>query len=120
MPEERFLTAQLHELLAYLGEQGVCTIMVVAQHGMIGGNVQSPIDTSYLADCVVLFRFFEHAGKVRRAISVIKKRSGHHEDTIRELKTSKRGLELSAPLSNFQGVLAGVPQLLAPETPAQT
>ncbi len=116
MPEERFLTAQMHELLAYLGERGVCTIMVVAQHGMIGSNVQSPVDTSYLADCVVLFRFFEHAGQVRRAVSVIKKRSGKHEDTIRELKTGPHGLDLSAPLSNFQGVLAGVPVLLTEKT----
>jgi circadian clock protein KaiC len=112
MPEERFLNAQLHELLTYLGDQGVCTIMVVAQHGTIGGNVQAPLDTSYLADSVVLFRFFEDAGQVRRAVSVIKKRSGPHESTIRELKTGPRGLDLSAPLSNFQGVLSGVPHMI--------
>ena len=112
MPHERFLTAQLHELLAYLSEQGVCTLMVVAQHGIIGSNVVTPVDTSYLADSVVLFRYFEHAGKVKRALSVIKKRSGAHENTIRELHTSPQGISLSAPLMGFQGVLSGVPRPL--------
>ncbi|HET7537455.1 MAG TPA: ATPase domain-containing protein [Candidatus Didemnitutus sp.] len=112
MPQERHLSAQLHELLAYLGEQGVCTIMVVAQHGMIGQGVESPVDTSYLADCVVFFRFFEFQGEVRRAVSVLKKRSGKHEHSIRELKTGTKGLELSAPLTNFQGVLTGVPVMM--------
>ena len=73
MPEEQFLTAHLHELLTYLGRQGVTTLMVLAQHGMIGFNMQSPIDTSYLADSVVLLRYFEYAGKVKKAISVVKK-----------------------------------------------
>lgn len=110
MPEERFLTAQLHELLAYLGERGVCTILVVAQHGMIGTNMQTPVDTSYLADSVVLFRFFEDSGEVKRAVSVIKKRSGLHEHSIRELLTGPGGLALSAPLAKYQGVLTGVPR----------
>ncbi len=117
MPEERFLTAQLHELLAYLGERGVCTILVVAQHGMIGDRVQTPIDTSYLADAVVLFRYFEHAGQVKRAISVIKKRSGPHEDTIRELKTGPQGIALSGPLTQLHAVLTGVPVLPGGHTP---
>ena len=81
MPEERFLTAQLHELLTYLGRRGVTTIMVVAQHGMMGGDMQSPVDASYLADSVVLLRYFEFQGKVKKAISVVKKRS---ERTRRE------------------------------------
>jgi circadian clock protein KaiC len=109
MPEERFLTAQLHELLAYLGLQGICTIMVVAQHGLLGTNMQAPVDTSYLADSVVLFRYFETEGKVKKAISVVKKRSGAHEESIRELIFDKRGIHVGEPLSNFHGVLTGVP-----------
>ena len=93
MPEEQFLTAQLHELLTYLGRRGVTTLMVVAQHGMMGANMQSPIDTSYLADSVVLLRYFEYAGKVKKAISVVKKRSGaarrkHSGTAIRSSKAS--------------------------------
>jgi circadian clock protein KaiC len=109
MPEERYLTAQLHELLTYLGRRGVTTILVVAQHGMLGPNMQSPVDTSYLADSVVLFRYFEHGGKVKKAISVIKKRSGAHEESIRELVFDAKGIHLSAPLENFHGVLSGIP-----------
>ena len=88
MPEEKFLTAQLHELLAYLGQNGVVTIMTVTQSGMIGA-MQSPVDTTYLADNVILFRFFEARGQVRRAVSVVKKRSGKHELTIRELEITR-------------------------------
>jgi circadian clock protein KaiC len=108
MPEEQFLTAQLHELLTYLGRQGVTTFMVVAQHGMIGSNVQSPVDTSYLADSVVLLRYFEYAGKVKKAISVMKKRSGAHEESIRELRFDEKGIHLSEPLTQFRGVMTGV------------
>ncbi len=108
MPEERFLTAQLHELLTYLGRRGVTTLMVVAQHGMFG-NMQSPVDTSYLADSVVLLRYFEYAGKVKKAISVVKKRSGAHEESIRELRFDGRGIHLSEPLTQFRGILTGVP-----------
>lgn len=109
MPEERFLTAQLHELLTYLGRKGVMTILVVAQHGLLGSNMQSPVDTSYLADTVVLFRYFEYGGKVRKAISVMKKRSGRHEESIRELAFDSTGVHLSEPLANFHGILTGVP-----------
>lgn len=109
MPKEQFLTAQLHELLSYLGRTGVTTFMVVAQHGMIGANMHSPVDTSYLADSVVLLRFFEYAGKVKKAISVVKKRSGPHEDSIRELYFDPRGIHLSQPLTRFRGILMGVP-----------
>ena len=90
MPDEQFLTAQLHELLAYLGRQGVATLMVVAQQGVVGMNMTSPVDTSYLADSVILFRYFEYAGKVKKAISVMKKRSGAHEESIRELRFDGR------------------------------
>jgi circadian clock protein KaiC len=109
MPEEQFLTAQLHELLSYLGRQGVTTLMVVAQHGMLGTNMASPVDTSYLADSVVLLRYFEYAGKVKKAISVVKKRSGAHEESIRELRFDEHGIHLSEPLSQFRGILTGVP-----------
>jgi circadian clock protein KaiC len=108
MPEERFLVAQLHELLAYLGHRGVVTFLVVAQHGLLG-SMQAPIDITYLADTVVLFRFFEAMGQVRQAISVVKKRSGRHERTIRELKLDSGGLALGEPLVDFQGVLTGTP-----------
>jgi circadian clock protein KaiC len=108
MPEEKYLTAQLHELLTYLGRQGVTTLMVVAQHGMLG-QMQSPVDTSYLADSVVMLRYFEHAGMVKKAISVLKKRSGAHEQSIRELQFSDRGIQLSEPLTRFRGIMSGVP-----------
>jgi circadian clock protein KaiC len=109
MPEERFLTAQLHELLTFLGRSGVTTLMVVAQHGLMGANMQSPVDASYLADSVVLLRYFEHSAKVKKAISVVKKRSGPHEESIRELRFDEKGIHLSEPLTQFQGILTGVP-----------
>ncbi len=109
MPSEQYLTAQLHELLTYLGRRGVTTIMVVAQHGMVGANMQSPVDTSYLADSVVLLRYFEYAGRVKKAISVVKKRSGAHEQSIRELYFDEKGIHLSEPLIQFRGLLTGVP-----------
>ena len=108
MPEERFLIAQLHELLTYLGHKGVVTFLIVAQHGLVG-SMQTPIDTTYLADTVVLFRFFEAMGQVRQAVSVLKKRSGKHERTIRELRLGAGGVMLGEPLSDFQGVLMGTP-----------
>ncbi len=112
MPEERFLTIQLHELLSYLGRRGVTTFMVVAQHGLTGTTMATPIDASYLADCVILLRYFEVAGKVKKAISVVKKRSGPHEESIRELRFDSNGIHLSAPLTQFHGVFTGVPQIL--------
>jgi circadian clock protein KaiC len=118
MPEESFLTIQLHELLTYLGRQGVTTLMVVAQHGLMGSGMQTPVDTSYLADCVVLLRYFESRGSVKKAISVVKKRSGSHEDTIRELRFDGKGIHLSEPLAQFQGILTGVPVTVAPEAAA--
>lgn len=109
MPEEKFLTAQLHELLSFLGQRGVVTLMTVTQTGMVGSTMLSPVDTTYLADNVVLFRYFEAWGHVRRAVSVVKKRSGKHERTIRELSVSDKGIEIGPPLEEFQGVLTGVP-----------
>jgi circadian clock protein KaiC len=108
MPEERFLLAQLHELFSFLRQRGVIAISIVAQHGMIG-LMQTPVDLSYLADNVVLLRFFEAAGMVRQAISILKKRSGAHEKTIRELRLQSSGITLGEPLTDFHGVLTGVP-----------
>lgn len=109
MPDERFLTAQMHELLMYLNQRGVVTILVLAQHGFLGTAVGTPVDVSYLADTVVLLRYFEAAGAIRRAVSVIKKRSGFHENTIREMRLSSKGVEVGEPLTAFRGVLTGVP-----------
>ena len=111
MPDERFLTAQMHELLTYLNQQGVVTMLLMAQHGFMGA-MSSPVDVSYLADTVILLRYFEAAGAIRRAISVVKKRTGRHEDTIREMHLSaSRGVEVGEPLTAFRGVLTGVPVL---------
>jgi circadian clock protein KaiC len=112
MPHEEFLTAQLHELLAYLGNRGVVTFMVVAQQGIMGANMSTPVDASYLADAIVLFRYFEMRGQVRKAISVAKKRGGSHENTIRELTIDATGIHVGEPLTEFQGVLTGVPSFL--------
>jgi circadian clock protein KaiC len=111
MPEDKFLTAQLHELLAFLGQQGVVTLLTVTQAGMVG-PMRSPVDATYLADNVILFRYFEARGRVRRAISVVKKRSGKHEPTIRELRVNETGIVIGEPLDDFQGVLTGVPTYL--------
>ena len=108
MPEERFLQAQLHELFMYLRHKGVLAISIMAQHGLVG-PMQAPIDLSYLADNIVLFRFFEAAGRVRQAISVMKKRSGYHERTIRELRLQPGAIVVGEPLQEFHGVLTGVP-----------
>jgi circadian clock protein KaiC len=112
MPEERFLIIQMHELLSFLNQKGVATFLVVAQHGLIGSNMAAPVDVSYLADTVVLFRYFELAGLVRKAISILKRRSGNHERSIRELNMSSKGIRVGPPLENFQGVLTGVPEAL--------
>ena len=109
MPDERFLIVQLHELLTYLGQAGVATLMVGAQHGLIGSQMQSPVDASYLADAVVLLRYFESDGEVRQAISVMKKRGGAHERTIRDFRMTADGLHVGEPLRQFRGILTGVP-----------
>jgi circadian clock protein KaiC len=109
MPEEHFLTVQLHELLMYLSQRGVATILIGAHQGLIGAAMQTPIDASYLADAVVLLRYFEAKGEVRQAISVVKKRGGAHERTIREFRIDRGGLRVGATLREFRGVLTGVP-----------
>jgi circadian clock protein KaiC len=108
MPEERFMIVQMHELLAYLGQLGVATLLVSAQQGLIG-QMSSTVDVSYLADGVILFRYFEAFGEVRQAISVLKKRTGTHERTIRELSIGSFGITIGEPLREFRGVLTGVP-----------
>jgi circadian clock protein KaiC len=109
MPEERFLTLHLHELLTYLGEHGVATILVMAQHGLIGSNMISSVDVSYLADCVVLLRYYESEGQLHKAISVMKKRSGDHERAIRDLSMGENGVIVGPPLTKFRGILSGIP-----------
>jgi circadian clock protein KaiC len=109
MPDERFLIVQLHELLTYLGQAGVATLLIGAQSGLIGSQMQSPVDASYLADAVVLLRYFESEGEVRQAISVMKKRGGAHERTIRDFRLSERGIDVGPPLREFRGILTGVP-----------
>jgi circadian clock protein KaiC len=116
MPEEQFLTLHLHELLQYLNRRGAATFLTVAQHGMLGDMRQS-VDVTYLADSVIMLRYFEAFGRVRRAISVVKKRTGAHEDTIRELRISDHGLVLGDPLQEFQGVLRGVPTYVGQSDP---
>lgn len=110
MPGERFLINQLHEMLTYLGQAGVATILIGAQQGLIGNNMTTPVDASYLADAVVLLRYFELAGEVRQAISVLKKRGGLHERTIREFRMGAGGITVGEPLREFRGVLTGVPE----------
>lgn len=109
MTHQNFLTAQLHELLTYLNNQGVTTFLVVAQSGLFGASMNSPIDASYLADSVILLRYFEHSGAVKKAISVMKKRTGGHEESIREIRFDKKGVHLSDPLLALRGILTGVP-----------
>jgi len=111
MPEETALILHMHELLQYLNRQGATTFLTVAQHGLVG-DMRSPVDVTYLADTVVLLRYFEAAGRVRRAISIVKKRTGAHEDTIREFRIAANGISLGEPLTNFHGVLRGVPSLI--------
>jgi len=108
MPEEEFLTLHLHELLQYLNRRGVATFLTLAQSGMVG-EMRSPVDLTYLADSVIMLRYFEALGRVRRAISIIKKRGGPHEDTIREFRIDGSGIHVGDPLHEFQGVLRGVP-----------
>jgi circadian clock protein KaiC len=115
MPSERLLTLHLHEMLTYLGQQGVTTLMLMAQHGMVG-KMDSPVDASYLADCVIMLRYFEAFGAVRQAISVIKKRTGKHERTIRELRLDG-GIIIGEPLQNFHGVLSGTPNYVGKDLP---
>jgi len=108
MPEENSLILHMHELLQYLNRSGASTFMTVAQHGIVG-SMDAPVDVSYLADTVILLRYFEALGEVRRAVSIVKKRAGRHETTIREFKIGPGGIKLGEPLTQFTGVLVGVP-----------
>lgn len=117
MPQERLLAVQIHELLSFLSNNGVTCLMTLVQHGIFGNPVDEAVDVSYLADTVLLMRYFEVHGEVRQAISVVKKRSGDHERTIRECRVGKGGLQVGEPLHEFQGVLTGVPHYTGNNTP---
>ena len=111
MPEEKQLILHMHELLQFLNRKGASTFLTVAQHGLVG-DMKAPVDVTYLADTVILLRYFEAMGRVRRAMSVVKKRTSAHEDTIREYRIGSNGIALGEPLTNFQGVLRGVPEMI--------
>ena len=115
MPQEQYLSLHMHELLQYLNRVGAATFLTVAQHGMVG-DMKSPVDVTYLADTVILLRYFEAFGKVRRAISILKKRTGSHENTIREFGITGKGLTVGPVLETFQGVLRGVPEYVGDRT----
>jgi circadian clock protein KaiC len=110
MPDEKYLVVQLHEILTYLGQQGVGSMLVAAQSGLISSNMSSPVDASYLADAVLLLRYFEAEGEVRQAISVMKKRGGDHERTIREFRIKQGRITVGDPLREYRGVLSGIPE----------
>ena len=116
MPDERFLILQMHELLTYLGQQGVLTLLVLAQHGMVG-PVETPLDISYLSDSVIMLRYFEADGTVLRSLSVLKKRSGDHEKSIREFRLGNGGIQIGLPLRGFRGILAGTPEYVGGNEP---
>jgi circadian clock protein KaiC len=109
MPGEEALLLHLHELLAYLGNQGVTSILVMAQHGLVG-TTETPLDVSFLADTIILLRYFEANGEIRKAVSVMKNRSGRHETTIREYRLGDGGISVGEPIREFEGVLSGVPR----------
>jgi circadian clock protein KaiC len=109
MPSERYLLMHMHELLTYLARQGVLTILIVAQYGLLGQSMQTPVDITYLADTVIVLRYFEAGGEVKQALSVIKKRKGGHERSIREMRFTPTGIRIGRPLHEFQGILTGVP-----------
>ncbi|MGX1165863.1 circadian clock protein KaiC [Bradyrhizobium sp. USDA 372] len=113
MPDERFLILQMHELLSYLAQQGVLTILILAQHGLVGPT-DTNLDISYLSDAVLMLRYFELGGTVRRALSVVKKRSGNHEHTIREFRLTSAGIKLGPPLRDFSGIFSGTPHYTGP------
>jgi circadian clock protein KaiC len=116
MPDEHSLILHIHELIQYLNRQGANTFLTVAQHGLVG-DMKAPVDVTYLADTVILLRYFEASGKVRRAVSIIKKRTGKHEETIREFRITERGLSLGGPLEEFHGILRGVPTFVGSKEP---
>lgn len=115
--QEGAMLVQLHELFTYLNHRGVSTFMIMAQSGIVGTDMGSPIDVSYLADNVLLFRYFEWRGAVRQAVSVVKRRSGPHERSIRELRMAPNQIEIGGPLQDFEGILTGVPKFLGDAKP---
>ncbi len=119
MPEGRFLILQMHELLSYLSQLGVLTILILAQHGLVG-PMDTPLDISYLSDAVIMLRYFEADGTVRRAMSVVKKRSGNHEHTIREFQLSQHGVVVGPPLTDFAGIFSGTPRYVGEKSPLLT
>lgn len=116
MPDGQFLILQMHELLSYMGQQGVLSILVLAQHGLTG-PMETPVDISYLSDAVLMLRYFEHGGEVRRALSVVKKRSGRHEHTIREFQLTPNGIKVGQPLTGFSGLFSGTPRYVGEGAP---
>jgi circadian clock protein KaiC len=116
MPQEQQLILQMHELLSYLSHNGVVTFLLNPQHGLVG-TMSTSLNISYVADTVVLLRFFEAEGRVRKAISVLKNRGGMHEDAIRELRVDRGGLRIGEPLSQFRGVLTGTPEYVGSKAP---
>jgi circadian clock protein KaiC len=115
MPDEKYLTLHLHELLAFAAARGVAILLIVSQQGMLGPGMTQPVDASYLADTVLLFRFYEYAGEIRKALSVVKRRGGAHESAIRALTIGKPdGVKVGQPLHEFRGVLTGVPVYQGP------
>ncbi len=117
IPSRDTAVIRMHELLSFLNEREVATLIVLAQHGIVGATMPVPIDLSYLADAIVLLRFFEASGEVRKAISCVKKRTGRHEHTIRELKLGPEGIQVGAPLTAFRGILTGVPEYIGASAP---
>lgn len=113
MPGERDLSVHVHELIAYLNQKGVATFLVYTQHGLVG-QMQTEVDISYLSDTVILLRYFEATGSLRKLVSVVKQRVGQHEDTLRELKITPKGVQIGEPLTSFRGVMTGVPELELP------
>jgi len=109
MANERFLLIQMHELLSYLNERGVITMLIATQHGVVGNSETTPFELTYLADLVIMIRYFEAASTVRQAISVLKNRRAAHERTIRDFEISKEGIRIGQPLRNFRGILSGIP-----------
>jgi circadian clock protein KaiC len=116
MPQEDHLILQLHELLSYLSQQGVATFIINPQHGLVG-SMTSSIDISFIADTVLLLRFFEVQGRLRKAISVLKNRAGPHENAIRELRVDGQGVRVGKPLTAFHGVMSGTPQYVGEQAP---
>lgn len=117
MPQEKQLVLQLHELLSYLNQRGVVTLLINPQHGLVGSMATQGLNVSHMADAIVLLRFFEAEGRIRKAISIIKNRSGRHEDTIREFRIDEQGVRVGEPLSQFRGVLTGTPQYVGAAEP---